>query len=222
MNAPSTLANLMLDGQWPFAYPPALAASVSAALKGEWEYPAAPDNPHPRRVLDIGAGCGAFACWVFKRYVGEVFIDCYEPHPELARLCEINGPPGSRTHAVAVTSRQGPVKIRAALDWERGAFGESAGIEVPALHPQDLPPADVIKCDARGGDLDVLTHYRHLPTAQIVMFRWRRETDRMPMEKLCADAGLRLFKSTHAHASLGLQVWMRSRAVWGTDRYVLL
>jgi hypothetical protein len=217
---PATLANLMLDGQWPFAYPPALAASVSAILKGEWDYAPLPDNPHPRRMLDIGAGCGAFACWAFKRYAGEVFIECYEPHPELAKLCAVNAPPGSRTHAVAVTSRPSPVKLRDALDWERASFESSGQIEVPTLHPRDLPPTDVLKCDARG-DLDVLSNYQHLATTQIVMLRWRREGERAAMEKLCADAGLRLFKSTHMHVSSGLQVWIRSRAVWNAERYVM-
>lgn len=213
-----TLACSMLDGKWPFHYPPSLSTRVLSVFRGEYDFPQIPDLARPRRFLDIGANVGAFACWIFKRFSGEVFVDCYEPLPEAATLCERNMPPGGKVHRVAVTSKPGPVKLHVGTDWGYSSMDPAVGlhsgqtVEVPTLDPADLPPADGLKVDTEGEEIDILSRYRHLEGARIVMFEWHREKDRPVLEELCARAGLRLFKSAHNAVDTGIQVWIRSRA----------
>lgn len=218
----------MLDGKTPFAYPPSLATCVQKVLRGEYDYPSGiPDHPPVRRVLDIGANVAAFACWAFKRFGHQVYIDCYEPNPDAARVCAMNMPPGAKVHQVAVTTDPGPVELHIGSDWGFSSLDPTLNprsgevVEVPALHPNDLPAADLLKVDGEGIELEVLRHYSHLRTVGVVMFEWHRESDRMSLEELCAAAGLRLFKSVHDCVSLGQQVWVRSQAINGPGRYIM-
>lgn len=237
-----TLANLMLDGEWPFAYPPSLASCVRKVFSGEYGYPFIPDHPRVRRILDVGSNVGASACWFYKHfratYGWDVFIDCYEPFPPAADLCEINKPPGAKLHRVAVTTKPGPVKLHVGSDWGfsslDGGLNPRSGetVEVPTLHPGELPEADMLKMDveggaddegAFGGENELLREYfkKHPGRLKIVSFEWHRERSRRDLEGMCEADGLRLFKSAHDCVSLGLQVWVRSRAVNGDNRYVM-
>jgi hypothetical protein len=49
--------------------------------------------PEPHRILDIGAGVGAFAIWAWSQW-SRAWVDCYEPDPDLAALCAEHLPPG--------------------------------------------------------------------------------------------------------------------------------
>jgi hypothetical protein len=61
-----------------------------------YDFPVLPDEPRVRRLLDFGAGCGAFACWAYKRFKAP-WIDCVvEADPKLAAVCERNLPPGAK------------------------------------------------------------------------------------------------------------------------------
>jgi hypothetical protein len=78
----------------PFFFPPRLQEEVNDTLsRGGYDFPALPDEPPIRRVLDYGAGCGAFAVFAYKR-LREPWIDCVESDSELATLCKTNLPPG--------------------------------------------------------------------------------------------------------------------------------
>jgi FkbM family methyltransferase len=218
----------MLDGREPFAYPPPLAVCVRKVLGGEYEYPILPDVPPVRRVLDIGSSVGAFACWIFKRCGRAVFVDCYEPLPPAADICELNLPPGGKVHRVAVTTSPGPVQLHVGADWGLSSLDPKLNprsgevVTVPTMHPRDLPQADLIKVDVEGGEIDILAAYPFLGEVGVVMFEWHREADRPQLEALMASAGLRLFKSVHESVDIGLQVWVRSRAVNGRQgRYVM-
>lgn len=234
---PPTLANLMLDGREPFAYPPQLAGCVRKVLGGEYDYPAIPDHLPVRRILDIGANVGAFAVWAFKRY--GAFIDCYEPMPPAADLCERNGPPGAKVHRVAVTTKATPVgenpahcgvsaiDLHVGADWGQSSLDPTLNprsgevVTVPALHPRDLPRADLVKVDTEGAEIDILGAYPYLDQVAVCMWEWHREADRMVLEQMMRDAGLRLFKSVYDAVSIGLQVWVRSKAVNGHGRYIM-
>lgn len=52
-------------------------------------------EPGVRRVLDIGAGCGAFAHYAFFRW-GNPWVDAWELEACEAPLLKENGPPGLR------------------------------------------------------------------------------------------------------------------------------
>jgi len=194
-------------------------------LGGEYDWPRLPDEQPIRRALDIGANVGAFACWIYKRT--GAFIDCYEPHPGAAAVCALNAPPGCVVHEVAVTPREGPTKLYVGSDWSGTSLDPTLNprsgevIEVPALHPSKLPHADLIKVSAEGHELEVLTDYPFLSDVAVCLFAWRREKDRPMLEEICRAADLRLFKSTHVAVDVGLQVWVRSRALNKGGRYVM-
>ena len=207
-------------------------------LGGEYDYPSIPDHPSIRHVLDIGSNVGAFACWAFKRYGRAVFVDCYEPLPPAADLCELNKPPGAMVHRVAVTTKahlrgesqacgQPTIDLHVGSDWGYTSLDPTLNprsgeiVKVPTLHPRDLPRADLIKCDCEGAEIDILGAYPYLKEVGVVMFEWHREADRPVLEQLMRDAGLRLFKSAYDCVSMGLQVWVRSKAINGQGRYIM-
>lgn len=54
-----------------------------------------PGEPMIRRIVDVGAGVGAFAAYAAFRWP-YAWIDCYEADPLLASLLKLNLPPGGR------------------------------------------------------------------------------------------------------------------------------
>ncbi len=54
-----------------------------------------PFEPQVRRIVDIGAGIGAFAAYAALRWP-YAWIDCYEEDEALARILRLNMPPGGR------------------------------------------------------------------------------------------------------------------------------
>jgi FkbM family methyltransferase len=212
---------------------------VRKVLGGEYEFPILPDAPPVRRALDIGSSVGAFACWIFKRCGRAVYVDCYEPLPPAADICELNLPPGGKVHRVAVTTKATPigenpahcgqptVDLHVGADWGLSSLDPKLNprsgqvVTVPTMHPRDLPRADLVKVDTEGHEIDILGSYPFLKETSVVMFEWHREADRPVLEQMMRDAGLRLFKSVHECVSLGLQVWIRSKAINGQGRYVM-
>lgn len=47
-----------------------------------------------KRILDVGAGAGEFAAWVWS-LCPKAWVTCVEVDPELRHLCELNAPPGT-------------------------------------------------------------------------------------------------------------------------------
>jgi hypothetical protein len=58
-------------------------------------FPPMPFEPQVRRIVDIGAGVGAFAAYAALRWP-YAWIDCYEDDDALARILRLNMPPGGR------------------------------------------------------------------------------------------------------------------------------
>jgi predicted RNA methylase len=52
-------------------------------------------SKRPRRVLDLGAGVGAFAAWAGIAWPFS-WVDCYERDMQLAEVCRRNLPPGGK------------------------------------------------------------------------------------------------------------------------------
>jgi FkbM family methyltransferase len=220
-----------------FYYPKPLEACVSKVLAqpGEYWYPPLPDvDPYIRRVVDVGANVGAFAVWAYLRWP-YAWIDCYEPHPLAAQLCAANAPPGSKVYPVAVTTLPAPTILLGVGDGEDWGWNTTQedlraatpigaeSIEVRTLHPRALPPADVLKVDAEGVELEVLRGYLHWDSLRLVMFEWHRERDFMELNALCEDKGLRLIRCTHDRINLGQCIWARTAVEYDhrTDSYVL-
>jgi len=86
----------LLSANTPFLFLPEREPVVASILGGGRYYEATERAKHVqvRRVLDVGAAEGAFACWAFVRWPG-AWIDMIENDPDFAALARRNGPPGS-------------------------------------------------------------------------------------------------------------------------------
>jgi hypothetical protein len=171
-------------GGTPFTFPRSIEGSVAQVLKGKYDFGVLPDAPKVRRILDLGASVGDFACWAWFRWRNS-WIDCYEPDRELRAFLMGNLPPGAAAYRTAV----------------RDATAASL-----------LPPCDLLKLDVGGGEAEVLRGYQHRPS--IVSFDWHLDQDRLDIEKTLASWGLRCFKIIFKNPDLGHETWVRSRAVW--------
>lgn len=88
----------MLAAKTPFLFQPERESYVASIFRGgRYALPSIQKAPHlrVRRVLDIGAGEGAFACWAYAQWPG-CWVDLIEYDEERASLARHNMPPGAR------------------------------------------------------------------------------------------------------------------------------
>ena len=204
-------------------WPRDLGEAVSRVLAGEYRYPPMPDEPSVRRVLDIGAGVGAFAVWAYRQW-HRPWIDSYEPHPDSADVYEKNAPPGAKVHRLAVSPTRGKTLMFEGVDWAQnslvaGASALLAGktFEVDTIDPAALRPADVIKIDTQGTEHEVLRLYPHLDAAKIVIFRWHGG-ERAGMERTCERVGLTLVRLVMDRPTSGIEIWVRTAAKFNVNK----
>lgn len=137
------------------------------------------------RVLDIGANAGAFSIWAAHRWPGST-IDAYEPSPSTFALLQENtrSYPMIRCHNLAVypsagdgiafTSRypgDGEAGIVECLadTFNLGNRDERDFFDVPALHPRELPSADIVKIDAEGAEAEIVKHANFSAASLLLM-----------------------------------------------------
>lgn len=140
------------------------------------------------RVLDIGANAGAFSIWAAHRWPGST-IDAYEPSPSTFALLQENtrSYPMIRCHNLAVypsagdevafTSRypgDGEAGIVESLadTFDLGNRGEREFFDVPALHPRELPAADIVKIDTEGAEAEIVKH-ANFSTATLLLMEYQ-------------------------------------------------
>jgi hypothetical protein len=175
-------------GGAPYLIPRRLETRSAEILKGKYDFGGLPDVPRARRVVDVRAGIGDFACWAWSRW-RNVWVECYEPDPDLRAFLLHNLPPGGAVHADSIDD---------------------------AASAASLPACDVLMLDAGGNEADILRGYKH--RASVVCFEWHRAEDRLPIEQTLASWGLRCFRIAFRNPDLGHEVWVRSRAVWDVDK----
>ncbi len=151
--------------------------------------------------------------WASKvRWPGQIeHIDCYEPNPHAAPILEQNAPFVATLHYCAVTSRpRETVLFREHDDWGGSrTCGETSGVPVRVVHPRELPPADVLKVDAEGVEVEVFYHYRHMAKVMVVMFEYHVAEDREPIEWICRENGLTQVRHHGSPPRQGIQIWVR-------------
>lgn len=157
-------------------------ARAAEILEGRYELPVIPDMVDARRILDIGAGIGAFAAWCHYLWP-HAWIDCYERNEERAGYCSQNAPPGTRVHVEHVTRET------------------VAG----------MPRADVVRV-AGLSVVWLLHHYPHLDQVGCVIFEWRNDYDRLVAARHLTPIGLRPVGSRVDDLGHGCEVWLRTRA----------
>ena len=155
---------------------------------GEYEHPDLPSSGI-ERVLDIGAGWGAFVAWARKRFPEMKKIDCYEPHALGAAFVRANGP-RARVHGAAVTSKPS-ARIHVGEDWGASSthFNDGRGTDVRVVHPKDLPPCDMLKVDAEGVEAEILNSYPTLTKTRIVAYEWHTPALRAECRAICERRG---------------------------------
>lgn len=155
----------------------------------------------------------------------------YEPpaipdHPSIRRVLDIGAGADAGAFACWVFLRHYAFVDCYEQDFDRAEVCRRNAPPGAIVHEQTafgqkLPPADLLKITAGTSAHAILDGYRHLARVGVVMFEWCGEDRRASLERLCERAGLRLFKSVLDHVSRGHEVWIRSRAVWNGERYVL-
>jgi len=173
------------------ACPPSMAPHVQQVLRGEYEV----SYEHPRPViLDIGANVGSFAVWATQRWPG-CFIHCYEPLPANFELLRRNlGHLEGAKVALNNFAVGDPMRTRLFLGknncGEASLFdlGEqlSEFVEVVTREPQVMPKADILKIDAEGSEIDILSRLPSLDY-DVVMLEYHSEENRRKVDLLLPD-----------------------------------
>lgn len=163
-------------------FPTRMLPYLTWVLEGEYESGYVGEG---LRVLDIGANAGAFSIWAAHRWPGST-IDAYEPSPSTFALLQENtrSYPMIRCHNLAVypsagdgiafTSRypgDGEAGIVECLadTFNLGNRDERDFFDVPALHPRELPSADIVKIDAEGAEAEIVKHANFSAASLLLM-----------------------------------------------------
>ena len=170
--------------------PPTMAPHVQKVLNGEYDIP----YQHPSPViLDIGANVGGFAIWASRRWPGS-YIHCYEPLPANFAILEQNLAPLDNRVKLNNYAVGDPAHTRLRLG--RNNCGEASffdlgeqqteWIEVTTKAPDVLPQAQVLKLDAEGAEIEILSG---LPAIQFdaIVLEYHSEAHRRKVDELLAQ-----------------------------------
>ena len=171
--------------------------------RGEYDIPIDFDGPPPC-ILDLGACCGAFSRWAIKRWPG-AYVHAFEPNPVAWEYLQKNTVdfPQIMPHQLAVvgddrptvrlydgTQNLGQTSVRALDEGEVNVTETFHDVE--AICASHLPPADIVKADCEGVELEILSAYDTSATSVVVLEYHRRE-DRDALTRLMHDRGFTLW-----------------------------
>jgi len=180
---------------------------------GEYFHPELPKDIED--IVDVGSGWGAFAVWAKAKWP-EASLECYEPHDAAADLCEANVAPFATLHRVAVTSEPKPL-FAAAWDWGSARLNQD-GKPVAALHPENLPPCDLLKLDCEGSEADILAAYAGsteedenlLAGCRAVLVEWHSPELKLRCDAILkAKTKLRCVQAAPVERGYGVSIWTR-------------
>ena len=188
-----------------FQCPPEMVPHVNAVLNGEYDLPYQREKPV---ILDIGANVGGFAIWASRRWP-HCEIHCYEPMPEnfamLAANVEILKKAGINNR---ITINNFAIGDPAHTKLFRGQhncgeasffdFGSQTSdfVEVSTFAPTCLPPAQILKLDTEGCEIEILSG---LPAINfdVVLLEYHSEKNRRAADSLLQDYVLAGSHATH-------------------------
>jgi FkbM family methyltransferase len=176
----------------------------------------------PPTILDIGANVGASTLWFGTRWPG-CTVQAYEPHPghaasfiENLRESGVN----ATLHPVAVV---GPNWPAGKLMLFEGAHGprerslyqlgsqQSNGVSVDTMPARELPPADILKVDTEGCEVEITFEYQHLAGVKAVLLECHRKRDYPLLVERMRQNGLRLIRDDSRHGEwIGEVIFLRS------------
>jgi FkbM family methyltransferase len=177
-------------------------------------------------MLDIGHNIGIATVWAFHWWPLLRVVYAYDPNPGCGELAKKNirqvldGFPERRiyVHTVAVTADPLPLfhpderwgcgytDVSAAALGDRVPAGEPT--RVPGMHPNELPPADVIKLDAEGAEGDVIEHYKYWDGVRVLLVEWHSHAHREAVRALATRQGWKHAKNG-GDGEKGSECWVR-------------
>jgi FkbM family methyltransferase len=170
----------MIAGAYLNVCPADMKPHVRKIFQGE--YNIAGMDP-PRLILDIGANIGGFSTWAARKWK-DAKIVALEPHPGNAAMFEMNTREfADRIHFIqrGVLAESGeaflvdPGTNCGALSFCYPSTGN--GRRVDCMAARELPPADFIKIDTEGCELEILREL-DLTRCQALALEYHRESDR--------------------------------------------
>ncbi len=175
-------------------FPIEMSGSIREVLNGEYE---AGFFGEDITVIDIGANVGSFAVWAALRWPRSR-IHAYEPNPGTFKMLAANVEPFDNIscHNLAVY----PSEKRSERFWSRYAGDGEAGLvaymsktferldredtmEVPVIHPRELPKGDVIKLDVEGAEALILRDM-NLQGVSLVLLEYQNVENRDAIKDL--------------------------------------
>ena len=208
----------MIDGPLgPFyipAWPEDTMRSCEKISRDVWggEY-AHPDLPADgiARILDVGACLGAFSVWARSVWGKDVGVVSYEPYDAAYEYLKLNAG-ATETRLAAVTSAT-TASLNVCSDWGMSSttfhWWDGRKIQVPVVHPRDLPSCDLLKIDAEGVEAEVLAEYPHWDGLRVIMYEWHSQPLRLEcMRTVCRRGGFRLL--AERESGNGVCIWGRA------------
>ena len=187
----------------------------------EYSYPRArPEDV--RTVVNVGANLGAYLVWAMTDWWPGQIEQAYgyDPNAKVLEFARRNceGLP-VELHAVAVTTAPDPVTFYEFEDWGASrtnmtGVGDVHGVAheaivVPAMHPRNLPAADVLQCDAEGVGHEVFEHYAHWAGVKVASYETHHEEEVRVMQAMCERAGLIMRRGNPENPANDVRVWVR-------------
>jgi FkbM family methyltransferase len=177
-----------------------------------------------RTIVDIGCNVGSYFVWacrvwwpdsvqsVYAFDPGQSVIDCAHENRSLVQRCTC-----VQINRMAVTVDPAPmfrecVRTGCSHTAPGGIRLEDEGyepVEVPAIHPRELPPCDALKCDAEGVEGEIIEHYPHWGGVKVLQLEWHTHEHRQAAFALAAREGLRLMKNDCGESEQGVGCWVR-------------
>jgi FkbM family methyltransferase len=164
----------------------------------------------PKTVLDIGANVGAFTQRARQRWPDAV-ITAYEPSPDNAADFRKNCP-GITLVEAAVRAFYGFDDLRLSEISVSDSFHDlgqktRGTVIVMCIDAADLPPAEFIKIDAEGCEMEILPRL-NLTAAQAVVLEYHR-SEATALQKILKDAGFFLVEHRRKSTTEGLLKYAR-------------
>jgi len=157
---------------------------------GEYEIPY--EHPNPV-ILDLGANVGGFAAWASQRWPRSV-IHCYEPLPDNFALLQKNLAPLQGRAQLNNCAIGNPVHTRLHLGLNNcgeGSFfalGEQSAeyVDVVTRPSSVLPPAQLLKLDTEGAEVEILSGLQEIQFDAIVL-EYHTEANRRRVDQILAE-----------------------------------
>lgn len=168
--------------------PDTMRGHVQKVLDGEYDIAGIPE---PKVILDIGANVGSFAVWAHLRWP-KAHIHCYEPSKENYELLAKNVD-FATLHPKAVTGTSDPLLYHGPNNCGEHsiilAYNSEDYEVVKSLPPSFLPPAQFLKIDTEGCEVEILKGYRHWHEVIAVALEWHSQEDLFTICGLLASKG---------------------------------